>query len=54
MNIGEIWCSNDFKEFIIEDIFFKDEESWVSYRSINTETTYSCLSSAFKNRFFKK
>lgn len=54
MNIGEVWCSSEYKEFIIDDIFFKDEEKWVSYHSSSTGAEYSCLAEAFMHRFNKK
>lgn len=54
INIGEVWYGKELKEFIIDDIFFKDEEAWVSYHSVSTGTEYRCLADAFTHQFSKK
>lgn len=53
VKVGSIWGTADRKKFIVTDVKFENDETWVYYNSIETQVDYFCLEEAFEQRFYE-
>jgi|LauGreDrversion4_2_1035121.scaffolds.fasta_scaffold1815676_2 hypothetical protein len=53
IKIGSIWGTVERKKFVVTEVKFENDETWVYYNSVETQVEYFCLEEAFKNRFFE-
>jgi hypothetical protein len=51
VKVGSIWATADRKKFIVTDVKFENDETWVYYNRVETQVEYFCLEEAFVNRF---
>lgn len=48
---GSIWCGRDLDKFLVRSVTAHEGDLWVHYQEMGTQKTYSCLVSAFQQRF---
>ena len=46
-----IWGTADRRRFIVTDVKFENDETWVYYNNVETQVNYFCLEEAFVKRF---
>ena len=51
VKVGSIWGTADRKRFIVTNVSFENDDTWVYYNNLETQVSYFCLEDAFKSRF---
>ena len=52
IKVGTMWQGGD-KKFQVTNIIEEQDNTWVHYKNIKTEQSYSCFIEAFLSRFNK-
>ncbi len=53
VKVGSIWGTPDRRKFVVTDIKFENDETWVYYNSVETQVEYFCREEAFEHRFYE-
>lgn len=51
VKVGSIWGTPERKKFIVTEVKFENDNTWVYYNNLETQVEYFCLEEAFVSRF---